>query len=310
MSKGQVALLRQILGAGGPPSRLPLAKLRRNFELLLDRFTGPEAEIRPADLPGLPGLPEDASAEWVDARQDRDRPAARTVLYLHGGGFVIGSARSHRHLIARLSHEADAVCLALDYRLAPEFPFPAALDDAGTALAALLDHPDGPRLDPRRLVMAGDSAGGGLAVMAAVRRRAAGLSLPAFLYLLSPWTDYEGTGASLAENAALDPVVQPDGLARMARHYLGNHDPWDPALCPLTAELTGLPPTLIQVGGVETLLDDSRRLHARLTDAGVASHLDIWPDMIHVWQLFASRLDEGAEALADAGRRLHRAVPS
>lgn len=304
MSKAQVHLLRQILGAAGG-KRPPLTKLRLNFDRLLSRFGGPEAATRPARLPGLH---EEATAEWIDARPDSDARAQRTILYLHGGGFALGSIDSHRGVVARLSQEADAPVLSLGYRLAPEWPFPAAVDDACTALTALLDAADGPRLDPSRLIVAGDSAGGGLAVMAVARRRDQGASLPAALYLLSPWTDYAGTGDTLFAHADLDPLVQKDGLDDLARLYLGDVDPWDPKVCPLTADLTGLPPFLIQAGGDETLLDDARRLHTCALDAGVDSRLDIWPHMIHVWPLFASRLDEGQEALEAVGRWIRERV--
>lgn len=307
MSKGQVQLLRAVLRAGGDASRLPLEKVRRNFDLLLSRFPGVEdLECEPASWPSadLDWPPESAPpAEWIDARADRSRPAERLILYLHGGGFVLGSIHSHRHLIARLSRAADARCLAVAYRKAPEHPFPAALNDTLNAFHQLLE----PILGDRPWAIAGDSAGAGLGILAACRFRDRGQT-PAALVCFSPWTDYEGTGESLERNAELDPVVQKTGLAKMARLYLGDRDPWDPELCPLTADLTDLPPMLIQVGGVETLLDDSLRLHRRARELGVDCELQEWPDMIHVWQLFAGRLDEGEQAIEAAGRWLRQRV--
>ena len=183
MSKGQVQVLRQILGAGGDASKLPLAKVRRNFALLLSRFPGLESvDEEPVDPSKLPELHGEAHARWVDARENRSRPAERAILYLHGGGFVLGSIDSHRHLMARLSRQADARCLALNYRLAPEHPYPAALDDALAAFRAL----PGLGFAAEHTAIAGDSAGGGLALITAARLREAGDSLPASLYLISP----------------------------------------------------------------------------------------------------------------------------
>lgn len=303
MSKGQIHLLRQILGAGGDTSDLPIPQIRRNFDRLLARFPAlDDVQCRPVEVPGLAS---GARAEWIDARLDRSSPAPRTLLYLHGGGFVIGSLDSHRQLIARLSRAADARCLGLEYRKAPEHPFPAALDDTLAAWRFLRES-----VEPGSLALAGDSAGGGLGVAVAVHLRDLGEPRPAALICLCPWTDYQGTSPSLDRHAALDPVVQRAGLEKMAAHYLNGRDPWDAELCPLTMDLTGLPPTLIQTGGSDALLDDAVRLHERMTEVGVHSELEIWPDMIHVWHLFAGRLDEGAQALEAAGQWLRRRLPT
>ena len=299
MSKAQVHLLRQILSAGGDTSGLPIPRVRSNFDRLLARFPAlGDVDCNPVDIPDLPAP---ARAEWIDARLDRSRPASRSLLYLHGGGFVIGSLDSHRQLIARLSRAADARCLGLEYRKAPEHPFPAALEDALIGWRFLVEASDA-----KPLALAGDSAGGGLSVVTAAHLRRREERLPAALICFSPWTDYEGTTPSVDRHAALDPVVQRPGLEKMAAHYLGGRDPWDPELCPLTINLTGLPPMLIQVGGSEALLDDAVRLHQRAAEAGIAAELEIWPDMIHVWHLFAGRLDEGEQAIEAAGQWLQR----
>ncbi len=310
MSKGQVHLLRQILGAGGDTSDLPIAHIRRNFDRLLSRFPAlDDVDGRPVEVPGLP---DPARAEWIDARLDRSRPAPRSLLYLHGGGFVIGSLDSHRGLIARLSRAADARCLGLEYRKAPEHPFPAALEDALVAWRFLVQDSvvEAGGSEAMAMAMAGDSAGGGLAVVTAAHLRRRGESLPAALICLSPWTDYAGTTPSVDRHTSLDPVVQRPGLEKMAAHYLAGRDPWDPQLCPLTIELTGLPPMLIHAGGSEALLDDAVRLHQRAAQADVPAELEIWPDMIHAWHLFAGRLDEGDQALEAAGQWLQRQLAS
>lgn len=234
-------------------------------------------------------------AEWVCA------PGAasdRFVLYLHGGGYVIGSVKTHRDLMARISRAAQARVLGLNYRLAPEHPFPAAVDDAVAGYKWLLAQ----GAKPGRIALAGDSAGGGLTAAALVAIRDAKLPAPAAAALLSPWVDLEGTGESMTTRAAVDPVVQKQGLAGMATAYLQGQNARTPLAAPLYADLQGLPPLLIQVGDAETLLDDSRRFEARAKAAGVSTRLEVWPEMIHVWQLFASFLPEGQQAIEGIGK--------
>ncbi len=219
------------------------------------------------------------------------------LVYLHGGSYVLGSITTHRSLVARLSAACGATALVVGYRLAPEHPFPAALDDALQAYRWLL----GCGRDPARIIIAGDSAGGGLAAATLVALRDAGGPLPAAAVLLSPWVDLEGTGASLTANAHADPMIDLDGLRRAAAAYLGGADPRTPLAAPLHADLTGLPPLLIQVGGREALLDDALRFAARARAAGVDVRLDRWDDMIHVWQAFAPLLPEAGAALERVG---------
>jgi len=238
-------------------------------------------------------------AEWIAAP---GAVADRAVLYLHGGGYVLGSVKTHRDLIGRISRAAQARMLALNYRLAPEHPFPAAVDDALAGYRYLLDH----GLKPARIAVAGDSAGGGLTVAALVAIRDAGLPLPAAGVCLSPWVDLEEKGESMTTRAKADPVVQREGLIGMAQAYLAGKDPRTPLASPLHADLKGLPPLLIQVGDAETLLDDSTRIAERARAAKVQVQLEVWPEMIHVWQLFASFLPEGQEAVEGIGKYIHQ----
>jgi epsilon-lactone hydrolase len=233
-------------------------------------------------------------AEWIVAP---GAAADRFLLYLHGGGYVLGSINTHREMVSRLSRAAGARALALDYRLAPEHPFPAAVNDATAAYRWLLSQD----AKPERTVIAGDSAGGGLALATLVAIRDAKLPLPAAGVCLSPWADMEGVGASMTSKAKEDPVVQKEMLLNMAKLYLGGADPKSPLAAPLHADLHGLPPLLIQVGSAETLLDDATRVAERAKAAGVKVDLEVWNEMIHVWQLFAPILPEGQEAIAKIG---------
>jgi acetyl esterase/lipase len=233
-------------------------------------------------------------AEWLSAP---DADAGRAVLYLHGGGYVIGSIDTHRSLAARLSRASKARVLVIDYRLAPEHPHPAAVDDAVAAYRWML----GQGLKPARIVVAGDSAGGGLTVATLLAIRDAKLPLPAAGACLSPWVDLEGIGESMTTKASADPIVQKAGLLLMAAAYLGGKDPRTPLAAPLYADLSGLPPLLIQVGTAETLLDDASRLAERARKAGVTVSYEPWESMIHVWHLFAPMLDEGQQAIDRIG---------
>lgn len=234
------------------------------------------------------------SAEWSvaeGAAQDK------VVLYVHGGGYVMGSAGSHRDMTGRLSHAAGARVLSLNYRLAPEHPFPAPVDDAVAAYRWLL----GQGVRPENIAVAGDSAGGGLTIATLLALRDAGEPLPAAGVAISPWVDMEGTGESMSTRATVDPVVQKEGLLDMAKLYLSGADPKNPLAAPLHANLGGLPPLLIQVGDAETLLDDSTRIAESARKAGVDVTLKVWDEMPHVWHLFAPILPEGRQAIEEIG---------
>jgi acetyl esterase/lipase len=245
----------------------------------------------PADIEVEPVVVNGVPAEWVRA-PDATRDAA--LLYLHGGGYVIGSPASHRNLCAALARHLGVPVLSLDYRLAPEHPHPAAVDDATAAYRFLLDA----GFASGRLAIAGDSAGGGLALAALVKLRDGGVPLPAAAVPISPWVDIAMTGDTMRTLADTDPMVRPDGLARMAAWFLAGADARDPYASPLYADLAGLPPVLIHVGEVETLLDDSRRMHERLVAAGVESTLEIFPEMVHVFHVFCGVVPESDAAVA------------
>ncbi len=239
--------------------------------------------IEPVSANGVP-------AEWTFTPGD-ERDAA--LLYFHGGGYVIGSLDSHRHLVAEMGRATKLAALALNYRLAPEHPFPAAVEDALAGYRYLL----GRGIRPGRVALAGDSAGGGLVVAAMLAIREAGLPQPACGWCISPWVDMEAMGETMASKAAADPTVQRAGILDMARLYLNGADPRSPLAAPLHADLKGLAPLLIQVGAAETLLDDAVRLAKVAGAADVPVDLQIWPEMIHVWHLFHPELAAGKRAI-------------
>ena len=247
----------------------------------------PDVGVEPVTANGV-------RAEWTATPRDA-RDAA--LLYLHGGGYVIGSLDSHRHLAAEAGRAAGIAALALDYRLAPEHPFPAAVDDALAGYRFLLAR----GIKPERVAIAGDSAGGGLVVAAMLAIRDAGLSQPGCGWAISPWVDMEAIGETMSSKAAADPTVQRAGILDMARMYLNGADPRSPLAAPLYGNLSGLAPLLIQVGACETLLDDALRLAKVAGAADVRVDLQIWPEMIHVWHLFHPELGAGRRAIEAGG---------
>ncbi|MCC6381353.1 MAG: alpha/beta hydrolase [Dehalococcoidia bacterium] len=281
------AVIEMLRARPAPPPGLTFAEMRAGMEAMLASPIAADVTCTRLDCDGVP-------AEWIAAPGTE---LERAVLYLHGGGYVLGSVTTHRDLCARLSRAAGCRVLALDYRLAPEHPFPAAVEDAVAAHRWLLHQ----GFSPGRLAIAGDSAGGGLAVAALVALRERGVALPAAGVCLSPWADLAMTGDSLQARAALDPVVQTAGVAAMAVAYLAGADPRSPLASPLYADLQGLPPLLIQVGMFETLFDDAARLDARARCDGVEVRFRPWDEMVHVWHLFAAMLPEAQEAIEEAG---------
>jgi monoterpene epsilon-lactone hydrolase len=268
----------------------PIEQLRAGFERFAAAIADPPpVRTRAVDAGGVP-------AEWATAEQGIPDAA---VLYLHGGGFGIGSIASYRDLSARIATEAEVSVLTLGYRLAPEHPFPAALDDAMAAYRWLRDS-----MPASRIAVAGDSAGGGLAVSLVVALRDAGEPLPAGVVTFSPLTDLTHSGSSIKTQAALDPLVGPESSRSYAHRYLAGHDPEDPLASPLFGDLWGLPPVHIQAGTAEVLLDDALRLARRLRDAGVSVDLDVWPEMVHILPFFAARVPEARAALRNGARFL------
>jgi acetyl esterase/lipase len=221
----------------------------------------------------------------------------RHVLYLHGGGHVSGSPGLYRDFIWRIASATHSRVTILRHRLAPEHPFPAALDDAVSAYRALLAE----GVDPRQMAMMGDSAGGGLVLGTLLKLRDQGIALPAAAVALSPWTDLALTGQSLRFNADLDPMIRTEEAPALVSHYLAGADPRTPYASPLYGDHTGLPPTLIQVGSEEVLLDDSVRMAERMRAAGCEVELQVWPRLPHVWQVWARLMPEAREAIAHIG---------
>jgi len=226
----------------------------------------------------------------------------RVVLYLHGGSYISGSINSHRSLVANIAVASKARVLIIDYRLAPEHPHPAAVEDATTAYKWLI----GNHIDPHHIAIAGDSAGGGLALALLISLRDGNIPLPAACVCLSPWTDLAFTGESWESRAAVDLVIYAYKELEFARLYLGGIEPQTPLASPLYADLKGLPPLLVQVGSNERLLSDSTRLVDRAQQAGVNAILDEWEKMQHVWQFAASFLPEGRRAIDRLGEFIDR----
>lgn len=288
------AVIRMLRARPAPTEPLPWPERRRGFEALATALFPVAADIRvePTSAGGVP-------AEWVEAPEiDRHR----VLLYLHGGGYTSGSPATHRDLAGRLSRAAGVRVLNVDYRLAPEHPHPAAVEDATAAYRWLLDR----GVDAAGAAVAGDSAGGGLTLATLVALRDEGAPLPAAAVGISPWVDLEGVGASMDTKADADPMVQREGLLEMARAYLGPHPPRTPLAAPLHADLRGLPPLLLHVGTAETLLDDAVRFAERAREAGVDVTLEAWDDMIHVWHIFAPMLPEGQQAIERVGAFLRK----
>ena len=232
-------------------------------------------------------------ATWVS------RPEAvpgRYILFLHGGGYVTGSPALYRHISWRFASAAKARLVAIEYRLAPEHPFPAAVDDAFAAWHALLDE----GANPLNCAIMGDSAGGGLALALALKLRDSGVPLPGALVAISPWTDLAMTGRS-AQPPAADPMLHYDYLVDQAAQYLAGADPCHPYASPLYGDPRGLPPTLLHVGGDEILRDDSVRMAERMREAGCTVSLEVWPRMPHVWHAFAPVMPEATRAIARVG---------
>lgn len=226
----------------------------------------------------------------------------RVLLYFHGGGYCSGSIRSHRGMVSEAGRAAKVRTLALGYRLAPEHPFPAALEDAIAAFEHLLAM----GIPANRIAIGGDSAGGGLTLATLVRLRDAGRPLPACAWLVSPWVDLEMTGASIDTKDADDPLIHRTYLQELADAYCGGESARNPLISPLHADLRGLPPMLVQVGSAETLLDDAVGIVERFGEADVAATLEIWPRMIHAWHLWSARLTAGRQAIAAAGAYIDR----
>ncbi|MGB5191575.1 MAG: alpha/beta hydrolase [Polyangiales bacterium] len=292
--------------------RLPAGLLRTVLRILLKPFLGPPFSIgfqrfwvrlvsiaNPVSRAASTSTLEVEGMFAVRARPKSSEPN-RTVLYFHGGAYCIGSWQTYRGLITHLAVAADAVVYSPNYRLAPEDPHPAALEDGMLAYRWLLDQ----GIRPGQIALAGDSAGAGLALATAVALRDSGLPLPASIVLLSPGVDLSGDYPSMRQNARKDPMIRPSWFHLCASLYLGGRPPDDPACSPLFANHEGLPPMLIHVGTDEVLLDDSTRLAERCREAGVDVTLKVFEGMWHEFQIHAGLLKESDEAAAEIGEFL------
>jgi acetyl esterase/lipase len=237
------------------------------------------------------------AGEWVVGG-----PGKSVLIYFHGGGYVACSPRTHRSISASLARRLQARVFAPDYRLAPEHPFPAALDDAVAAYRWVIEQ----GVSPDTIALAGDSAGGGLVIATLLSLRDAGLPLPRCGVCFSPWTDMLASGPSMLANAATDVLLQPEDVPRFARLYLAGADPRNPLASPLYADLRGLPPLLIQVSDTEILLDDARGIHRRCLASGTASTLSVYRGLPHDWQLLGSWIPETEAALKEAADFISR----
>jgi acetyl esterase/lipase len=295
MADAEIAVIRETLASRPRPAGL--SERRERLDALGAQYPLPaDVHVEAVNANGV-------AAEWTTTPE---ADPTRVILFLHGGGYISGSLDSHRHMIAQAGREARARTLALGYRLAPEHPFPAALEDAIAGYRFLLSQ----GFEPRHIAVAGESAGGGLAVAMLVSARDEGLPLPACVWCSSPWVDLEMSGRSMVLKASVDPLIQKPYLLELAASYLNGGDPRTPFASPLYADLRGLPPMLIQVGSAETLLDDSVRLAGAAGSADVRVTLEIWPDMIHAWHLFYQQLAGGRRALTAVGAFIRSTLTS
>jgi epsilon-lactone hydrolase len=288
MTVAELEVVRRMLRETDLQLAGPAEVGRANFEALLSHLPVMEnVAFETTVLGGVPAL----------RAHDPEVDSQRILLYLHGGAYTAGSPNGYRSLWSTLAHAANAQSVAIDYRMAPEEPFPAAVDDAVAGYSALLEEGHA----PEQIAVAGDSAGGGLTVSMMVAARDRGLPLPAAGVCLSPWADLTCSGNSYRDKALEDLSLNTEELTALAERYAGDQTA-DPLASPVRADLTGLPPLLIQVGSVEILLDDAVSLARQAGAAGVQTTLEVWPGMPHVWHSFGFMLSEGADATKTAGR--------
>jgi len=279
--------LRQSIAARAG-KKFTIEEMRQNLEAMMANVAlAEDIKVEQVAIDGIP-------AEWVSA------PLAakeNVFLYLHGGAYCLGSCNTHRDLAARISRATFMRVLVIEYRLAPEHPFPAGLEDAVAAYRHLVSS----GILPENIVIGGDSAGGGLTLATLQTLRDAGEALPASAVLLSPWTDLEGTGASMETRREADPWLNPEASRATPAIYIGDWDRKHPLISPLYADFTGFPPMLVHVGNDEILLDDSVRLVENARNANVDVTFKIWDDMWHVFHSFAPHVPEAREAIEEIG---------
>jgi epsilon-lactone hydrolase len=292
MAQSEIDAIRALLSAKPRPVGWRARRERLDEVGSVWQVAG-DVRLEAADLDGV-------RAEWsIVPGSD----ASRVLMFFHGGGYCSGSIASHRRMVTEAGRAAGLRTLAVGYRLAPEHPFPAAYDDALTAWRRLIKN----GYPAKKIAVGGDSAGAGLTLGLAGELKRAGEELPGCLWLTSPWTDLTMSGETLSSKAAIDPLIHKEYLEELALAYLPDGmDRKDPRVSPLYADLSGLPPILIQVGSAETLLADSTRFAAAAGAADVSVALEIWPHMIHAWTLWNARLEPGRRALATAGAFFRR----
>ncbi|HEY3713693.1 MAG TPA: alpha/beta hydrolase [Jatrophihabitantaceae bacterium] len=284
MSKEQQLQLDAILRQGGLDTSADVPKLRAAFSDLMAQVpVAPDVQQKPVEIGGVAGV------EVTVAGNE----AENVILYFHGGVYVIGSATASVPLVGDLVRRTGTKAITLEYRLGPEHPYPAAVDDARAAYEGLLAQ----GIAPAQIALAGESAGGGLAVATLLSLREAGMALPSCAYLMSPYADLTLSGETLAGKSELDPLLSPEGLRARVPDYVGGADAADPYISPIFGDLRGLPPLLIQVGSHEVLLSDALRLAGRAAIADVPATLDVTPGVPHVFQAYAGLLDEAGAAL-------------
>lgn len=254
-----------------------------------------DVHIAPADTGGVPG-------EWLIT--GRQVVAGRVFLYFHGGGYFFGSPRSHRSLTWRLSRACRAKVLALDYRQPPDWHYPAPLEDAVSAYRALLER----GYKPENIILGGDSAGGNLTLVTMLRLKELGLPLPAAAVLISPWADLTCSGETVTSNEASEPMIPVNALRFISASYSHRASPSSPLISPVFADLSGLPPMMIQVGSTEVLLSDSRRVAEQAKACGVSCRLQVWENMMHVFQALAGWLPEASLAVREIGAFVEQAI--
>lgn len=287
MGQGEIDAIRALLSA--KPRPVGWAERRQRLDEVGSVWpAAADVKLEPVDLGGVPG-------EWSSVAGS---DASRVLMFFHGGGYCSGSIRSHRRLVTEAGRAAGIRTLAVGYRLAPEHPFPAAMEDALTAWHFLRQQ----GIAARHIAIGGDSAGGGLAVVLNNRLRDADEELPGCMWLVSPWTDLTMSGSTLITKDNVDPIIHKGYLGELADAYVPpGMDRQDPRVSPLYADLKGLPPMLVQVGSAETLLEDATRFAAAAGAADVSVTLEIWPHMIHAWPMWNAGLKPGRSALAHAG---------
>lgn len=287
VSKEFGGLLRKIVERHNPSDNQTVQEMRATLKAAVGHFVPVRGTTTSSVVVnGVPG-------EWVKTPNSRDE---FVILYLHGGGYVAGSAEIYRSLTSKIADEFNARVLAIDYRLAPEHPFPAALDDAVAAFGGLVAD----NYDPSQIAIVGDSAGGGLSIATLMALRNTGQQQPACAVALCPFADLTISNETYSTLSSFDPSTNFNHIKRMASCYSGDNDPRNPAISPVFGDFSDLAPLLIQAAGRDLILGHAIRIYERATAAGAVCELDLWEEMIHVWHIYHSMVPEGAEAIEKA----------